>query len=298
MAQTTGRIVKGIAGFYYVYTEEYGCVECHAKGILRKGKYRPLVGDYVDIEVIDDNEKLGSLVGIHERKNSLIRPEVANVDRAVLIFAFESPEPNLILLDRFLIMLEKQGVDCIICFNKDDLADEEKKERLLAVYDKCGFEVIGISAREQGSTDAIMKLIGGRTTVFAGPSGVGKSTMINMICPDALMETGDISRKTSRGKHTTRHSQLFNVGKDTYIMDTPGFTALELMEGMDRDELKAYYREFFPYEGKCRYDACSHTHEPECAVKAAVQSGGISSIRYDNYKYLYNELKEKKKYRE
>lgn len=291
-----GRIIKAIAGFFYVYADDYGVIECHAKGVLRKGPYRPIVGDRVKLELIDEQEKLGSLIEVLKRTNSLIRPEVANVDQALIVFAYESPEPNLQLLDRFLLMLEKQGTNCIICFNKLDIADENKKKEILNAYSQCGHRVIEVSAKNSEGIDEINSLIEGKVTAFAGPSGVGKSSLINLICKDALMETGNISRKTERGKHTTRHSQLFYVRQGTYIMDTPGFTAIDLMEGVEAEDLKHYYNEFYEYEGSCRFDPCSHTHEPGCMVKDAQGEGKISKIRYDNYTYLYNEIKGRKRY--
>lgn len=291
-----GRIIKAIAGFFYVYSDEYGVVECHAKGILRKGPYRPIVGDRVQFELISEQEKTGSLVGILERMNALIRPEVANVDQAIIVFAYESPEPNLQLLDRFLLMLEKQSTKCIICFNKLDIADEDKKREILDAYRECGHEVLEVSAKTEDGMEILDQILEGKVTAFAGPSGVGKSSLINKICPGALMETGNISRKTERGKHTTRHSQLFYVRPDTYIVDTPGFTALDLIDGIEAVDLCGYYNEFYQYEGTCRFEPCSHTHEPGCSVKAAVGEGNISKIRYDNYAYLYGEIKGRRKY--
>ena len=291
-----GIIIKAIAGFFYVHVNELGIVECHAKGVLRRGSYRPLVGDRVTVAIHDMDKLEGNLVGIGQRKNSLIRPEVANIDMALIVFAFESPEPNWLLLDRFIIMLERQGVKPVICFNKLDVADDDKKEVALNAYGKCGLEVMVVSAKTGEGIDSLCDILNKKVTAFAGPSGVGKSSLINVICPEALMETGDISKKTERGRHTTRHSELFSVGEDTFIMDTPGFTALELFKDMEKDEIKAYYREFYPYEGKCRFDACSHTHEPGCAVKDAVFDGEISKIRYTNYVGLYNEIKDRRKY--
>ena len=291
-----GRIVKAIAGFFYVYTENYGIIECHAKGILRKGKYRPLVGDLVKIELLDENDKKGNLIFIDERVNSCIRPEVANVDSAILIFAFDSPAPNLLLLDRFLIMLEKQGIHCNICFNKMDICDDTKRKAIIDAYTNSGYLVYEVSATENIGIDVLKQQMKGKVTVLAGPSGVGKSSILNLLYPEANAKTGEISKKSERGKHTTRHSELFSLGNDTFVLDTPGFTALEFMDGLEANELKAYYKEMYEYEGKCKYDPCSHTHEPYCAVKDAVINGHIEKIRYQNYCSLYEELKNKTRF--
>lgn len=292
-----GRIIKGIAGFYYVYVEGLGVYECHARGILRRGSYRPLPGDRVSIEVLDENEKTGSLLEIYERKNDCIRPQVANVDQAIIIFAYEKPNPNFILLDTFLVMLEKQNIsDLIICFNKLDRCDKEKRAEILDNYSKSGHKVFEISAETGEGVDTLLECLKGRVTVLAGPSGVGKSTLINRLHPVAQAKTGEISKKSERGKHTTRHSELFYLGDDTYIMDTPGFTALELTENTESIELKDYYREFFDYEGLCRFEPCSHTHEPGCKVKEALVAGDIKKLRYDNYCSLYKQLKDRRRF--
>ncbi|MBR6345652.1 MAG: ribosome small subunit-dependent GTPase A [Lachnospiraceae bacterium] len=294
----TGRIVKGIAGFYYIDVPGEGIIECHAKGTLRRDRYkRPLVGDVVDLEYVDREAMTGSMTAIHDRKSELIRPEIANVDQVLIVMAYEKPAPNLQLLDRFLICLEKQNADCIICFNKSDKADDEKIDRIASDYRDCGFPVLSISAKADDDMEALKKLLEGKMTALAGPSGVGKSTIINRLCEKYIMETGGVSEKTARGKHTTRHSEIFRLRdfKDTYIADTPGFTALELMEDIDSASIKAYYREFFPYEGMCRFDPCSHTHEPGCAVKQALADGYIGRLRYDNYHALYTEQRDKEK---
>lgn len=292
----TGKIMKGIAGFYYVHVAQVGLVECHAKGIFRKEGKKPLVGDVVEIEILDEEKMTGSIVGILERTNRLIRPEVANVDQVLIIFAHVSPQPNLNLLNKFLIMMEMQGVPCILCFNKQDKASKEQREGLLKIYEKCGCRVITISALEGEGLASLEAVFEGKTTALAGPSGVGKSTVLNYFCPDAGMETGDISRKLERGKHTTRHSEVFYVKENTYLMDTPGFTALELLEGLEKEAVKDYFPEFYPYEGKCKFDGCHHIHEPKCAVQEAVQDGKINKIRYDGYCAIYEEIKNRKRY--
>ena len=290
-----GKIIKGIAGFYYVYAEDGNTYECRAKGIFRKDKFKPLVGDNVDIAVLDEKELEGSVTEIHKRKNSLIRPAVANVDQALVIFAMDNPKPNFMLLDRFLIMMEREDVPAVICFNKKDLATEEELEFLCETYQSCGYQVILSSALKGEGLGEIEEVLQGKTTVVAGPSGVGKSSLTNRIQPEADMETGDISRKIERGKHTTRHSQLFFVDKDTYMMDTPGFSSM-FTPDIEANELKDYFPEFAQYEDDCKFLGCVHIGEKVCGVKDAVAEGKISKSRYDNYRLMYEELKQKRRY--
>ncbi|MGN0314127.1 MAG: ribosome small subunit-dependent GTPase A, partial [Fusicatenibacter sp.] len=207
----TGKIIKGIAGFYYVDTGESGIYECKAKGIFRKEKQKPLVGDHVDIEILDEEAREGNLIRILPRKNELVRPAVANVDQALVIFALESPKPNLGLLDRFLIMMEQQQVSTAICFNKEDLVPSEYAGRMKKIYTACGYQVFLTSALEKEGVALLENYLKGKTTVIAGPSGVGKSSMTNLFQKEVLMETGEISRKLKRGRHTTRHSQLIPI---------------------------------------------------------------------------------------
>lgn len=289
-----GKIVKGIAGFYYVEVVESGIYECKAKGIFRKDKMKPLVGDNVEIEVLDESEKTGNLVKILPRKNQLIRPAVANVDQAMVIFATRQPDPNYQLLDRFLISMEQQGIPVIICFNKCDLAAQEEVARMCEMYTQCGYKVLVTSAHQEEGVEQVKEVLEGKTTVVAGPSGVGKSSLTNLLQEEISMETGEISQKLKRGKHTTRHSQLLSVGENTYLMDTPGFSSL-FVDGMEKEELRYYFPEFDAYEGKCRFLGCVHVNEPDCAVKQAVQEGRIGIGRYDNYVSFYEELKEKEK---
>ena len=205
-------------------------------------------------------------------------------------FAAAQPNPNLNLLDRFLVLMNRQQVNTIICFNKIDIAEDGMLERLEQAYAKCGMPVILISTYTGEGMEQVRKLIHGKTTVFAGPSGVGKSSLLNELMPEANVKTGEISEKIKRGKHTTRHSELMKAEDSTFLIDTPGFSTLYL-ENLDKDELRQYYAEFQEYEGKCRFLGCSHTHEPDCCVKQAVEAGEISSIRYKNYIELYEELK-------
>ena len=289
-----GKIIKGIAGFYYIYAENDEVYECKAKGIFRKDNRKPLVGDNVEIEVLDEQEKEGSVTAILPRKNSLIRPAVANVDQAFVIFAMENPKPNFMLLDRFLIMMEKENVPAVICFNKKDLATEEELEFLYETYKSCGYQVILSSTFNGEGLEEIREILKGKTTVVAGPSGVGKSSITNALQENVQMETGEISKKLKRGKHTTRHSQVIPVGKDTYLMDTPGFSSLYLTD-IEEQELKDYFPEFREYEDQCRFQGCRHIHEPGCAVKEALNNHKISSLRYEDYLGLHEEIKEKRR---
>ena len=290
-----GKIIKGIAGFYYIYAEDGNIYECKAKGIFRKDNFKPLVGDNVEITVLNEEEKEGSVTSILPRRNSLIRPAVANVDQAFLIFAMENTKPNFLLLDRFLIMMEQQEIPVVICFNKKDVGEKEEMEKLYEIYTGCGYRVVLSSTYEGEGMDEIHEILKGKTTVVAGPSGVGKSSITNCMQGEVQMETGEISKKLKRGKHTTRHSQVIPVEKNTFLVDTPGFSSLYLTD-MKEEELRDYFPEFVMYEPQCRFQGCMHIHEPGCAVKKALSEGKISQQRYDNYLALYEELKEKRRY--
>lgn len=290
-----GKIVKGIAGFYYVNVAESGIYECKAKGIFRKEKKKPLVGDNVEIDILNEEERTGNIAAILPRKNELIRPNVANVDQALVVFAVTKPKPHLNLLDRFLVMMEQKEIPVILCFNKKDLASEEKKKDLADIYQTCGYEVVFSSALKGENICKIKELLKGKTTVIAGPSGVGKSSLINELQSNVSMETGMLSEKIERGRHTTRHSELILVTEDSYIMDTPGFSSLYTND-FEKEELKYYFPEFKTYEGTCKFPGCDHIHEPNCTVKAAMEEGKIAFSRYRNYIEMYQELKEKKRY--
>ena len=290
-----GKIVKGIAGFYYVRVVESGVYECKAKGTFRKDKIRPLVGDNVEIDILDEKDMEGSITKILPRKNDLIRPAVANIDQALVVFAVTQPEPHFNLLDRFLVMMERKEIPTVLCFNKTDIAESPAITELKEIYSGCGYPVIFTSAREEENISQLKELLKGKTTAIAGPSGVGKSSLINLLQSEVRMETGSISRKIARGKHTTRHSELIVLGEDSYIMDTPGFSSLYVND-FEKEELKYCFPEFEPYEGQCRFIGCDHIHEPDCAVKAAVEAGKINKVRYDDYTEMYRELKERKRY--
>lgn len=294
-----GKIIKGIAGFYYVHASEGGqgdrIYECKAKGIFRKDNRRPLVGDDVELDVLDEGQCLGNIRELLPRRSELIRPAVANVDQALIIFSIVSPRPNFNLLDRFLIMMGQQDIPCIICFNKQDIDRSGEGLSYRQAYESAGYRVLTISAGERWGIDELRELLAGRTTAVAGPSGVGKSTVVNCLQSGTHMETGPISRKIQRGKHTTRHSELIAAGEDTYILDTPGFSFLDLF-CPEKEQLAQYYPEFAQYERYCRFGGCSHISEPVCGIRDAVAEGSISRLRYETYCLLYEELKDRKRY--
>ena len=289
-----GKIIRGVAGFYYVYS--HGAIyECKAKGVFRKDNRKPLVGDNVVLDVLDEDKKLGNIREIEARHSELIRPAVANVDQAVVIFSVVKPKPNFNLLDRFLIMMGEQNIPCVICFNKADIDEAGEGEQYRAIYENCGYRTMLVSAIRKEGIEELMNTLRGKTTTVAGPSGVGKSSLVNCLQSGTVMETGAISSKIERGKHTTRHSELIAINDDTYILDTPGFSSLGLFD-LEKEQLAGFYREFLPFEKECRFAGCAHIGEPICGVKDAVQSGLISSLRYENYKLLYEELKNQRKY--
>ena len=297
-----GKIVKGIAGFYYVHVDGSAgagakpvVYECKAKGVFRRDHRKPLVGDDVEMEVLDEEKLLGSIVELLPRQRELIRPAVANVSQALVIFSIVKPSPNFNLLDRFLVMMEQQDVPCVICFNKKDIDGENAGEGYRQIYEDCGYRVINVSAAKGEGIDELKETLAGKPTAVAGPSGVGKSSLVNCLQSEVIMETGQISARIERGKHTTRHSELIAVGKGTYILDTPGFSSLGLFD-LEKEELARYYPEFAAYEAYCRFGGCAHVSEPDCGVKDAVAEGKISKMRYENYCLLYQELKDKKRY--
>lgn len=294
-----GKIIRGIAGFYYVHASDGGgtarVYECKAKGIFRKDNRKPLVGDDVELDVLDEEEGLGNIRELLPRRSELIRPAVANVDQALVIFSIVSPKPNFNLLDRFLVMMGQQGLPCVICFNKQDIDRDGAGPGYEEIYGKAGYRTLSVSAAERFRIEELRALLAGKTTTVAGPSGVGKSSLVNCLQDGVVMETGGISRKIERGRHTTRHSELIAIDRDTFILDTPGFSSLGLFD-LEKEMLAGFYGEFAPFERLCRFGGCSHISEPVCGVRDAVQEGRISRRRYDNYCLLYEELKNRKKY--
>ena len=290
-----GKIVKGISGFYYVHVVGTGIYECKAKGAFRNQKIKPLVGDNVEIVVVDEEKKVGNVEEILPRQNELIRPAVSNIDMALVIFASAKPEPNFNLLDRFLCMMEYQKVPVTICFNKCDLIEEDKRKELQAIYEPAGYPVIFTSAKTGENLEKLKELLKDKTTTVAGPSGVGKSSLINQLQDEVSMETGQISAKIERGKHTTRHSEIIPLEQGAYIMDTPGFSSMDV-PGFEKEDLWTCYPEFAEYEPYCRFQGCSHINEPDCGVKDALAEGKISRVRYENYVLLYEEMKQIRKY--
>jgi len=229
------------------------------------------------------------------RRSELIRPAVANVDQALVIFAIKKPQPNFNLLDRFLIMMEQQQLPTIICFNKLDIDEDGQGEEYRTIYEKCGYKTLLVSAKGGSGVTELKSMLAGKTTTVAGPSGVGKSSLVNCFQDNTVMETGSISDKIDRGKHTTRHTELIAVAEDTYILDTPGFSSLGMF-GMEKEDLAFFYPEFAEHEQYCKFAGCAHMAEPVCGVKDAVEEGTIPKLRYENYRQLYEELKAEKKY--
>ncbi|MCM1190891.1 MAG: ribosome small subunit-dependent GTPase A [Butyrivibrio sp.] len=294
-----GKIVKGIAGFYYVHCREGAgeseIYECKARGVFRKDNRKPLVGDDVEMDVLDEAKALGNIRELLPRRSELIRPAVANVDQALVIFSIVKPKPNFNLLDRFLIMMGQQRIPCIICFNKQDIDERQEGVEYRKIYEGCGYRTLCVSAGQGTGLQELKGLLAGKTTTVAGPSGVGKSSLVNRLQSGTVMETGQISEKIERGKHTTRHSELIAMGEGAYILDTPGFSALGLFD-LEKEQLAGYYPEFAAYEKYCRFGGCSHVAERECGVRDAVEQGKISRLRYGNYCLLYGELKDRKKF--
>lgn len=290
MAQVyDGIILKGIGGFYYVDTQ-IGIVECKARGIFRKDGISPLVGDQVSVLVGVDSNLTGTIEEIKPRKNALVRPPVANVTQIAIVIATAHPRPNTLILDKLIAEAEYQQIEILLCLNKTDL---NQGEELKNIYESAGFKVLDLSALEKKNIDELKEYLKNNTTVFAGNSGVGKSSLLNCVLGTESFETGNVSNKAERGKHTTRHSELVKLDNGGFIIDTPGFSSFEL-QFTQAEELCGAFREFHAYDGNCRFHDCSHTVEKGCAVLNALQNGKIAPSRHQSYIQLYEKLKQLK----
>lgn len=289
-----GLIIQSQKELYHVKTEENKIYLCKARGLFRDKNIKPLVGDRVDIQILDDNT--GYIENIYERKNYLIRPPIANIDQIIMVYSLKDPEINYLTLDKYLVMLEHFNISMVILINKIELLNDDEIKKFEEIYKKTDYKFIYTSAIEQKGIIELKEVLKNNISSFAGPSGVGKSTIINLLHENINMKTGDISRKTSRGKHTTRHVEIFEIDKDTFIYDTPGFTALSLDFIEDYKDVKLYFREFEKYKNQCKFKNCEHINEPKCAVKEALEKGKISQSRYENYKYVRNEIMSRKVY--
>jgi ribosome small subunit-dependent GTPase A len=287
-----GKIIKGIAGFYLV---DCGgeVLTCKARGLFRKRGEKPLVGDLAEVEAAQTSESEANIVTLLPRKNRLIRPAVSNVDQALVVMAVRTPDPQFYLLDQYLVTMELQEIPAAILFTKEDL-DRGELADYRSRYEAAGYPVFSVSVENGSGLEALRAHLAGKTTVLAGPSGVGKSTLTNLLCPEAKMETGELSRKNLRGKQTTRHTELFCLGENSYLLDTPGFTAVEVWG--DTEAFKQAFPEIRALEGQCRFTGCNHGAEPDCAVKAAVARGEIAASRYESYRKMAEESAERRKY--
>ena len=286
-----GTIVKGIGGFYYVKTDNE-IIECKARGKFRHTELTPMIGDRVEIDVKDDK---GYILSIEKRKNCLNRPPVANINLAFLIFTFVNPELNTDLLNRMILNCELRDIKPVICFNKTELINADDYADIINMLRDASYDVILLSAKKNIGVDSMKEIMKGNISVLCGPSGVGKSTLLNILADKDIMDTGDISKKLSRGKHTTRHCELVKC-ENGLIADTPGFSSLEV-EDIDKEELQDYFYEFRNFAGECRFNHCLHYKEPDCAIKRAVENGDISRLRYDFYIKTLEELMNRRKFK-
>lgn len=289
-----GIITKGVGGNYYV---DIGSkiLECRARGLFRLKNIKPLVGDKVLIRITEEDEDMGYIEEIKERTSEIKRPPVANAQQLVIIFSVKNPEPSFILLDKLLIAAKSNNLNPVICINKSDLANEEEKENILNIFKNTGYKIIFTSKYDEDSLQNLKDILKDRLNVFSGPSGVGKSSLMNAIEPGFYLETGEISDKLKRGRHTTRHAEIFKLSFGGYAVDTPGFSSFEL-EGIDEYSLKSYYPEIVKYDDGCKFLDCLHYKEPGCVIKEAVNSDLISRVRYNNYIKLLEQIKESKPY--
>lgn len=286
----SGIIVKGIGGFYYVSSED-DIYECKARGIFRKDDVTPLTGDRVTFSVTDPLLKKGNIDGIMERTTVLTRPAAANVDLLVIVIAARSPDPDLLLLDKLLVTAAKKEIKAVICINKIDLDVEDSRAELRSAYSGAGYTLFETCLGESDGFGQLREILRGHVSVFAGQSGVGKSTLLNRIADNVVMQTGSISEKIERGRHTTRHTELIKLSDGGFVVDTPGFSSFELAQ-IKHTELQYLFPEFADHIPKCRFTGCSHVNEPDCGVKEAVEHGNIGRGRYRRYTELYAILKQ------
>lgn len=288
-------VIKMYNGFYYLDVGAEELLSCRLRGRIKQHKGSVVTGDYVEYELLDDGT--GIIEKCLPRKNLLMRPAVANIDQVIITFAARQPDLHELLLNRFLVLAEWSGIErIIICINKCDLLSDEEKVEFLQAYKNLGYELLLVSAREQQGIAELREHLAGKTTVFAGPSGVGKSSLLNAIDDKLQLTTGKISDKIKRGKHTTRAACLLPFGEGGTVVDTPGFSATEL-EGIDKQQLAMYFPEFRAYIPHCYYNTCTHTHEPNCAVKAALAEGKLHQARYDAYVNILQAIEEKENMR-
>lgn len=285
----TGRIIRSISGFYDVQTAE-GVVTCRARGILRRADSSPLTGDLAEITV---EKGKGMVEKLLPRKNSFIRPAVANVDALVVFAANVNPVTEPFLIDRVAAIAGDQEVPVYLCVNKCDL---DPAMDLVRIYENAGFPVIRTSAETGEGVEALRQLIRGKLTAFTGNSGVGKSSILNRLCPELGLATGEVSEKLGRGRHTTRHVELYALDSETFVADTPGFSSFDTdqMDVILKENLQYAFPDFGPCLGRCRFDDCTHRKEPDCAVRAAVEDGRIERSRYDSYLKLYEKASQVK----
>ncbi len=288
-----GIIIKGISSFYYVKTPDNHIYECKARGIFRKEKIIPAVGDRVIIDTKPDDT--GTICKILERDNYLIRPPVANINLAIIVFSFTMPEPNVNLLDRFLVTIEKNDIEACITLNKADLVDPQIREKMVAIYEGAGYDVICTSTKTEEGIAKLKEKLKDRITIFAGPSGVGKSSLLNAIQPGLSLQTGELSLKAERGKHTTRHVELMELDIGGSVLDTPGFSSLDMVD-IEEEELTYMFPEFEGFTQNCRFKGCRHLNEPQCEIKSRVASQEIAASRYDSYLLLLKEIQEQRRY--
>src|SRR5690625_458547 len=288
-----GRIIKGVGGVYYVKTKD-GIIESRARGVFREDKLKPLVGDRVKIKVSDEDNS-GYIIEIEDRQTELLRPPVSNVTQAIIVMSIKSPDINTWLLDKFLIMADYEGLDILICINKCEL-DEEFAIKIEKIYKEAGYKVLLTSAALGLGIEELEEVLNGSISVLAGPSGVGKSSLLNRINPDFNLDTGDVSARTRRGRHTTRHVELLELKDNTFVLDSPGFSSLDLKFIENESQVRNYFKEINKYGFQCAFHSCLHDREPNCAVKAYVEAGKISQERYKNYLSILNEVRNIRRY--